>query len=113
MWLWAVVWADVELTVETGNRTREVGAVSVAVTGGLSALAAVSVLRAMERRTSAALRIWTVMCALGFVVSLLGPAAATSWEAAGTLTAMHAIVAVVIIASGRRTRGDTPFRHWR
>jgi hypothetical protein len=107
LWVCAVTWADMELTVTAGDRTREVGAVAVALTGGLSALLAVSVLRALERRTSEAVRIWTLVCLAGFVVSLAGPMTATSWEAAGTLTAMHAIVAAVIIGSGRRTRAAT------
>jgi hypothetical protein len=104
LWVCAVEGADMELTVTAGDRTRDVGAVAVALTGGLNALLAVSILRALERRTREAFRIWTLVCIAGFVVSLAGPMTATSWEAAATLVAMHAIVAAVIIGAGRRTR---------
>lgn len=106
LWLCAVTWGQVELLVTTGGQTREVGVVAVATTAGLSALAALFVLRKLERRTRAAVRIWTALAALVFLLSLVGPLAAESPSATGTLAAMHAIVAAVVITAGRRSRQD-------
>lgn len=104
LFLCAVTWGGVDLTVEMGGEVRRVGAGSVAAAAGLSSLAAVIVLRALETRTTKAIGIWTAIAVATGLLSLLGPLAATTPSATGTLVAMHAIVAVVVIVSGRRSR---------
>lgn len=96
--------ANLELTVQRGSEIQRVTGLSVALVAGICALAAYVVLWALERATVWALRIWTVLAVVVTLISLLGPMAATSPAAKGTLIALHTVVAAAVIASAHRSR---------
>jgi heme A synthase len=103
-WFCTVHLAELDLAVRRGGEVQQVGATSIAVTAGASALLGILVLRLLERRTSAALRIWTTLAAVVTLVSLLGPLSATSGAAIGVLASMHTVVAAVVVASASSSR---------
>jgi hypothetical protein len=96
VWVGATV-AGVDVAVRSGSGTREVGLVSVLVTALVVTVAAAGLLRVLERRTAGALRVWTGIAASVWVVSLAGPAGASSWSAGLTLGALHLVVGAVVI----------------
>jgi Family of unknown function (DUF6069) len=107
-WFFTVHLADLDLAVHRGGEVQQIGATSIVVTAGASALLGILALRLLERLTSAALTIWTTLAAVVTLVSLLGPFSATSGAAIGVLASLHTVVAAVVIAaaqSSRRRRG--------
>lgn len=103
-WLFVARLADVDLAVRQGDTVRHVGGAAVAVTAGLAALAAVGLVRVLERRSATALRTWTVVAVVVFAVSLLGPLGAETRAAGGALLSLHAVVATVVIGAVLRSR---------
>lgn len=103
-WFFTAHLGDLELTVERGSELQRVGVAAVVLTAGMSALIGFVVLRILERLTSRALTVWTVLVALVTLLSLLGPASATSTAAAGALMSLHTVVAAVVIASAQSSR---------
>lgn len=104
LWVATAALGGVDLEVRTGDTLRQVGGVAVAVAAAVGGLLGIVLLRLLERTTSRALTIWTVVAVVGALVSLLGPLGATTTSAMGTLVAMHAIVAVVLLAGAHRSR---------
>lgn len=104
MWGCLAVWGGVDLTADQGGEVVEISGVAVALSAAVAGLLGVALLRVLERVTPHALRIWTVTVAVVTLVSTLGPLSATSAAATGTLLAMHAIVAVVLVVSLHRNR---------
>jgi hypothetical protein len=105
----AVGWAiarlcGIDLVVRTGSGTQHVNVVSVLVTSAVVAMAAGGLLRALERRTPAALRVWTAIAGGVLVVSLAGPLGAQSRAAGLVLAGLHVLVAGVVIGGLRRGR---------
>ncbi|MEU4424870.1 DUF6069 family protein [Actinoplanes sp. NPDC024001] len=74
-----------------------VGPAAVAVSAGAAALAGWALLAVLERVTARARRIWTIVAAVVFVVSLLGAAGGASAAAILGLSILHAVVAAVLI----------------
>lgn len=103
-WLFMARLTGVELTVSTGDTVQDVDGLAVVVAAAAAALAGVAGLRVLERLTSKALPIWTVVAVLLAVGSVLGPLSATTAAATATLIGLHAVVAVVVIAAARQSR---------
>lgn len=104
-WLVLVPWGGVDLTVagSTGDIQR-IGPVAVVIAALVAGLAGVGSLRLLERWTSRPLTIWTVAAAVILILSLLGPLGATSAAAAGSLLALHGVVAAPLIVAVHRSR---------
>ena len=104
--LWATValWGGVDLEVRSGGTVREIGGAAVAGVTALVAVLGMGLLRLLERRTARAPRTWTVVALAVLAVSLLGPLGATSAAATGTLLALHAVVATVLLVAAHRSR---------
>lgn len=100
-WWLAVTAGGVDLVVSAGPGVQRVEGAAVAISAGVGALAGMLTLRALEARTSRALRIWTVLAVLALLVSLLGPSSALTPVSKGTLVGLHAVVAVVVVAAHR------------
>lgn len=103
-WFFTSYLGDLELTVQRGSEAQRIGVAAVVLTAGVSALIGFVALRILERLTSRALTIWTVLVVLVTILSLLGPASATSTAAAGALMSLHTVVAAVVIASAQYSR---------
>jgi hypothetical protein len=98
--------AGIDLAVRTGSGTQHVSLVSVVVTAVVVAMAAGGLLRALERRTDAALRWWTTIASAVLVVSFVGPLGARTVAAGLVLAGLHLLVGgVVVVAFRRRRRG--------
>jgi hypothetical protein len=93
--VWTV--AGAELTVDTGSGPRRIGVLTVAVTALLVAAAASGLLRLLETRLSSGRRAWLVVAVAVWVLSLLGPMAATSAETLAALVSLHVVVGVVVV----------------
>lgn len=105
--LWAAVTllGGVDLLVRAGDgQVREVGAVAVALVAALAGLVGLGVLRLLERHSPRALRTWTWLSVVVLAVSLLGPLGATTAAGTGTLVALHAVVAAVLLVAAHRSR---------
>lgn len=85
--------------------SQDIGLAAVVVTSLVASLAAWALLAVLERYVIRSRRIWTVLAAAGFVVSLGGPMSGTGIEASGRvlLLALHVIVAAVLIPLLYRT----------
>jgi hypothetical protein len=103
-WLCTAYLPDLELAVRRGGEVQQIGWPEVALTAAVVALAGLAALRLLERLTPRALTAWTVLAVVVALVSFLGPLAATTTAATGTLLSMHAVVAAVVIASARASR---------
>jgi hypothetical protein len=103
-WLFVAHAAHVDLSVDTGGHVRDVGLADVVVAALVSAVAAFATLRALDRITGNALRVWSVAATAVAALSLFGTAAATNRPATLALISLHAVVASVIISSGVRSR---------
>jgi predicted NBD/HSP70 family sugar kinase len=79
---------------------------SVVVTPLLVGVAATGLLRLLERRTSRALRVWTVVAMAVWAVSFLGPLSATTLGAGLVLATMHLLVGGVVVVGLRLTRAE-------
>jgi hypothetical protein len=98
--------AGVDLAVRSGSGSREVVLGSVVVTPLLVGVAATGLLRLLERRTSRALRVWTVVAMAVWAVSFLGPLSATTLGAGLVLATMHLLVGGVVVVGLRLTRAE-------
>src|SRR4051794_26516891 len=77
-----LIWAaarvsDLHLEVKSGSGTTEVNLVSVVVTTLVVAIVGAGLLRLLERRTTRALRVWTIVALVVWALSFLGPLSAT------------------------------------
>ncbi|MEO3922341.1 DUF6069 family protein [Micromonosporaceae bacterium B7E4] len=89
--------AGIELAARSGSSVTEVGPVAVAATAILAALAGWGLLALLERFTTRARLIWTLVAVGFFVVSLLGPAGGVDPGARLGLAVLHLVPAVVLI----------------
>lgn len=103
-WAFATQVGGVDLQVLTGGERRTVDAVAVILIAALGGLAGMLTLRVLERFTPKALPIWLAIAVVVALLSMLGPLAATSPAAAGTLVALHGVVAAVVIVGAVRSR---------
>jgi Family of unknown function (DUF6069) len=104
----ALVWAcaraaGLHLEVTSGSGTTEVNLVSVVVTTMVVAIAGAGLLRVLERRTTRALRVWTIVAVTVWALSLLGPLSATRPVTGLVLAGMHLLVGAVVVLGLRRT----------
>lgn len=104
----ALVWAcahisDLHLEVRSGSGTTEVGAASVIVTTLAVAAAGAGLLRLLERRTTNALRVWTIVALTVWGLSFLGPLSATRPSTGLVLAVVHLLVGAVLVVGLRRT----------
>ena len=103
-WFFVAQLADLELTVQRGDEVQRVGGGAVALAAGVSALLGFVCLRILERATSSALGIWTVLVTVVALLSLVGPLSATTVPATGALMSLHAVVTAVVIAAAQTSR---------
>jgi hypothetical protein len=97
--------AGIDLTVRSASGSQRVNVVSVVVVSVVVTLVAGALLRRLERRTDAAIRIWSLVVAGVLLVSLAGPLGAESLAAGLALAGLHVIVAgVVAVGLLRRPR---------
>lgn len=96
--------AGLDLDVYSESGSREVGAGSVIGTVLVVGAAAAGLLRLLERRTTRALRIWTVTALTVWALSFLGPLSATTAEAGCVLATLHLVVGGLVVGGLRRTR---------
>lgn len=109
----ALAWAGARaagtvLEVRSGSGTSHVNVVSVVVVALVGAIAGAGLLRVLERRTTQARRVWTLLAAAVLAVSLVGPTAATRLSAGLVLAGLHLLVGAVVIAGLRRTHAPHP-----
>ncbi|AZZ41589.1 hypothetical protein C0Z11_04055 [Acidipropionibacterium jensenii] len=100
-WVMVAPVAGVDLSVGTGDQTISVSAGSVALTAATS-IAGLLVLRLLERLSAHGLRIWLIVAIVVAVLSMLAPLGAVSTAAAGSLMALHGVVAAVLITGAYR-----------
>lgn len=103
-WTLATRLGGVVLEVRDASGSRPVDAFAVVAVATLAGLLGVVSLRVLERLTSRALPIWLSIAILAALISLLGPLAATTAAAAGTLLTLHGVVAAVVIVGLSRSR---------
>lgn len=108
---WALLALVAEVDLVARDRTgalEEVGAVSVAVTGLVAALAGWALLAALERWTTRA-RVWTPVAWAVLVVSFGGALSGTTPAARAGLALLHVAVGVTVITllAPRRERRAT------
>ena len=85
-----------------GSGEREVGIFAVTLTSLVVGLLGWATLALLERWTSRARGVWTVIASTVFLVSLAGPLAAVTPAATAVLLCLHVLVAAVLIV-GLRT----------
>lgn len=108
VWALTVPVLGVELLVASGGaEPREVGVVAVASSSLAAALAGWGLLALLERRTTRSRPVWTMAALVVLVLSLFGPLAGVTTAATVTLTAMHVVVAGVLIPA-LTVRGRAP-----
>lgn len=107
MWTCATI-AGPDLEVHSGSGTRQVTLVPVIVTPMLATILGTSLLRFLERRTTRALRVWTIIAVMVWVVSFLGPLSATRPATGLVLATIHLVVGAVILFGIRRTHATVP-----
>lgn len=96
--------AGVDLTAHSGDAIRTVGAVGVAASTVLIALAGIGSLRFLEKRWQRGVTAWTVLAVAILVLSFPGPVGATSVAAGLGLASLHLVVGVVLLVGLRRPR---------
>jgi Family of unknown function (DUF6069) len=107
------VWAledplgGLHLAVDSRGTTQDIGPVAVVATPMLVGLAAWGLLAIFERRLRRPHRAWTILAAVVFVVSLLGPASGVGASAKLGLAALHVVVAAALILGLPATRSRT------
>jgi hypothetical protein len=102
LWRTAGVDLTVDLTADTGG-TTDVGVAAVAVTTALVTTAAFGLRELLGRlRVRRGLRAWTIVATAVWLVSFLGPTAATTTDAGAALTTFHLLVGAGVIAGVRR-----------
>lgn len=102
--------AGVALEVRAGAETSEVNVVSVLVTSIVVTGAGAGLLRMLERRTTRARRVWTVVAVVVWAVSFVGPLSATQLSGGAVLAGLHLLVGAVVIVGLRRTHPLEPGR---
>jgi hypothetical protein len=102
VWAGAQV-AGLDLVVHSGSGTNAVTVVPVVVVPMLATILAVGLLRLLERRTTRALRTWTIISTAVWALSFLGPLSATRPATGLVLAGMHLVVGAVIVLGLRRT----------
>lgn len=109
----ALVWAaaraaGVALEVKAGTEPSEVNVVSVLVTAVVVAGAGAGLLRMLERRTTRARRVWTLVAVVVWAVSFAGPLSATQLSGGAVLAGLHLVVGAVVIIGLRLTHPVVP-----
>jgi uncharacterized membrane-anchored protein len=101
-----VMWhaSGTDLAVHAGAGTQHVGLVSALVTAAVVSLAGLGLLRFLEARVDHALRAWTMVACLVWLLSLLGPVGAVSVSAGLGLLSLHLVVGSVVVVGGRSSR---------
>ncbi|WP_214318704.1 DUF6069 family protein [Nonomuraea sediminis] len=104
LWALAVPVAGIDLTVQLSGATQQVGPGAVAAASLAAGLAAWALLILLERTLKRAARAWTIIAVVALILSLSGPlTSAVGTATTLTLTAMHLIVAAVLIPGLGRT----------
>ena len=102
-WLFARLVGDVDVSAP-GMPTSDVGQiVAVIISSAVAGLLAWALLELLERYTKRPWRNWTIIAAIAFVVSLLGPLSAETDGGRVQLAVMHAIVAAILYRGVRLT----------
>ncbi|MGH3412198.1 MAG: DUF6069 family protein [Marmoricola sp.] len=101
--LWARV-GGVDLVVGTGDSRREIGLGAVGVVTALVTGAALA-LRWLLRRRTHSMRTWTVVAAVVWAVSFLGPSGAATTAAGLGLATLHLVVGGGILFGVRAANG--------
>jgi len=104
-WALATPLGGVVLEVEQGGAAQTLGALRTTVSALVAGLLAWAALELLERFTLRAGVVWTGLACTVFVVSLLGPLAATSNTATAVLMGLHAAVGTVLIVGLGRSAG--------
>lgn len=105
-WVIAVPLAGVDLVADSGGTVQRVTPVAVAVATLLAGLAAWGLLALLERLTTRARPVWTVVALVVLLLSLLGPVGGGVGTAAtATLVAMHLAAAAVLVPLLYRSAG--------
>jgi len=104
VWLLAVPVGGVDLRVGEGADAQTVALPSVLVVSVVAVFAGALTRRLLARRARGVL-VWNVLAAVVLVLSLAGPAGAATADAWLVLTAMHLVVAAVVLAGQRWTAG--------
>jgi hypothetical protein len=95
---WAIaVQAGVDLAVERGSGTADVGPLAVTLTSLGVGLAAWLLLELLERWTRRPRLIWRIVACPVFVLSLTGPLTATSDAGVAVLVGLHLMVGSILI----------------
>lgn len=107
-WVAVTSVGGVDLAAVEGGAVQHVGAVEVGLAAFVAGLVGLLALRLLGRWTPRSLTVWTWLAVAVLVVSMLGPASATSPAAAAGLVCLHIVVAAVVIATARWSRRRTP-----
>ncbi|WP_328891785.1 DUF6069 family protein [Streptomyces sp. NBC_00316] len=105
VWLITHSALDIDLKAKAaGGDIQEIGLPMVIVVTLLVGFAAWGVVAVLDRKSSSARTLWTVIASAVFVVSLLGPAGSGQGGSAKVaLLCMHLVVALVLIPGFART----------
>jgi hypothetical protein len=106
VWLLAVPVGGDDLRVGDGADAQTVALPSVLVVSAVAVFAGALTRRVLARRARGVL-VWNVLAGVVLVLSLTGPLGAATAEAGLALTAMHLVVAAVVLAGQRWTAGPT------
>jgi uncharacterized protein DUF6069 len=96
--------AGIDLFVRSGSGSREVTLGAVVLTPLLVGLAAIRLLRTLERRTARGLRTWTIVAVVVWALSFVGPISATHLSAGLVLATLHLAVGAVVVVGLRLSR---------
>jgi hypothetical protein len=100
-----LVWraAGVAPTVHTGQGTSDVRLISVLVTAAVVSVAGLGLLRFIEKRDARAMRTWTLLAALVWFFSFLGPLGGTDLSSGLCLASLHFVVGAAVLFGARWT----------
>jgi hypothetical protein len=101
-----LVWrgAGVEPAVRGSHGVLHVGLVSVLVTAAVVSVAGLGLLCFIERRDAHGVRTWTLIAALVWLVSFLGPLGAVDLTSGLALASLHLVVGAALVVGARWTR---------
>lgn len=97
VWFFAVHLLGVELVVAMGSTEQPVGPVAVVGTALVAGLAGWGLLAVLQRWTTRARTVWTVVAVTVLLLSLLGPIGAITGSAMITLAILHLVVGVDLV----------------
>ncbi|HEY7272153.1 MAG TPA: DUF6069 family protein [Actinoplanes sp.] len=100
-WAIAKPLLGIDLTVATGAGTTTVEALTATLVSLGAGFAAWALLAVLERLTSRARTVWTVIAVVVFLVSLTGPLGAVTTAGMVALMTLHTVVAVILIVGLR------------